>query len=137
MQAASTTASAPVPTVLPGQAFALSTFTYLPTPAPLPPITLSIHNLPSPTAPTVLLEAELGETSDSSGNPTPRDEAMLKELLEGCLPMGLEGSVQYLPIVDEAEASEGKDNEGVWDGVERTKRVTMALAKALRGMGAI
>lgn len=112
--AASTTAEIPRPTTLPGTPLAITSLTFSPPSAPHPPVTLTIHNLPSQTAASIFLEAEC-ET-----------EEVLRDFLAGCLPEGVGGDVKYM----------GWDGEeSSWEGLERTRKASQMLVRLLRESG--
>ena len=66
---------------------------------------------------------------DDLGNDFAR--SVLKEFLEGCLPDGVGGERKF------TEWEEGERREGVWEGVERSRRVLALLAQCLREKGQI
>ena len=134
--AASTTAqtSGLTQTQLPGQNQLLTTFTFPPLAAPAPALVLNIHNLPSPTASTIFLEVEYaGEPGRSM------TDEVLKEFVEGCLPGNIPGTVKYhrWRAERDGQSVDSKEEKKGWEGLERTRRATYLLARALREGGMI
>ena len=80
--AASTTAEIARPTILPGSTMIL-TSTSFPIPlSPHPPVSLTIHNLPTATAASIFLEVDI-DCQDAETR-----EEKLRNFLSGCLPEG-------------------------------------------------
>lgn len=77
----------------------------------------------------IFIEAEYPGQEDSS-----LTRNVLHEVLEDCVPGNIGGERTYhsWPLAAGEEAE-----EGAWEGVERTRRVTMALARCLRETGYI
>ncbi|KAK4687595.1 hypothetical protein P7C73_g2510, partial [Tremellales sp. Uapishka_1] len=111
---ASTTAQLPVPTPLPGTPYALTTLTFPPLASPLPPISLSVHNLPIAAAGSILLSA----SSDYDV-----DENVLRDFLSGCIPDGVDGERKWFLF-------EGDDER--WEGLEKFRRESELLGRCLR-----
>lgn len=117
---ASTTGQAAAPTPLSGTSMVITTLAF-PAPAhPQPHIKLSAHILPNSAA-TIFLEAEW----DGPG-PGAASQEVIQEFLQGCIPDGVVGDARFL-------AWEGEEN-GLddWSGIERIRRVTSLLCRALR-----
>ncbi|TXT08122.1 uncharacterized protein COLE_05046 [Cutaneotrichosporon oleaginosum] len=115
---ASTTGQAAGPSPLQGSSLVISTLAFPPPSHPQPPLTLSVHILPN-AAPSIFLEAEWEGVAPSAAN-----RAVLEEFLRGCIPDNVEGVEKVL--VWDGEAVEG------WTGIERTRRMTTVLCRALR-----
>ncbi|BEJ13430.1 hypothetical protein CspHIS471_0306040 [Cutaneotrichosporon sp. HIS471] len=115
---ASTTGQAAQPSRLPGSSLAITTLTFPPPSHPQPPLALSVHVLPN-AASTIFLEAEW-----EGANPSDANRAVLEEFLRGCVPDGVQGTGKVLTW-------EGAEGEG-WTGLEKTRRMTTVLCRALR-----
>lgn len=117
---ASTTGQAAAPTPLSGTSLVITTLAFPPPSHPQPPLTLSVHILPN-AASTIFLEAEW-----EGAAPGGSSRAVLEEFLRGCVPDGVQGDAKFM-------AWEGEENglDG-WAGVEKTRRITSLLARALR-----
>jgi hypothetical protein len=134
--AASTTGTAQqaAPTQLAGTPLMITTLAFPPVPHPHPAITLSVHILPNVSAQTIFLEAEWDGSAciDTS-------RAILREFLYGCVPLDVAGAPRFMYWEESgapgAQTDRGQpvtlENAG-WYGVEKTRRITFLLAKALR-----
>ncbi|CAD6582282.1 MAG: hypothetical protein TREMPRED_003253 [Tremellales sp. Tagirdzhanova-0007] len=124
---ASTTSQLPEPTPLPGNQFLLTSLIFQPLPRPNPPLVLTVHILPNPTAPTIFLEAEYSGLANSAVA-----KSVLREFLDSCLPERVEGEKFYLP----SESPESGDQRAKGrEGIERTRRSTTLLVRRLREAG--
>jgi hypothetical protein len=115
---ASTTGQAAGPSPLQGSSLVITTLAFPPPSHPQPPLTLSVHILPN-AASTIFLEAEWEGAAPSDAN-----RAVLEEFLSGCVPDNVPGNGRVL--VWDGEAAEG------WTGIEKTRRMTTVLCRALR-----
>jgi hypothetical protein len=102
--AASTTAEIPRPTVLAGTPLILTSITFI-----TPTVTLTIHNLPSPTAPAIFLEAD------------GTDEMEVRDFLDGCVP----------------DFGDRKYHHVEGEGLQKTRNASQLLVVALRQGGFI
>ncbi|RSH80228.1 uncharacterized protein EHS24_008801 [Apiotrichum porosum] len=120
--AASTTAQAAAPTPLTGTPLILTTLAFPPTAHPHPSLSLSVHILPNANAQTIFLEGEW-----DGAVPAEAATSVLKEFLLGCVPEGVAGDARFM-------SWEGADECGLegWTSVEKTRRMTMLLTRALR-----
>lgn len=128
--AASTTAQAATPTPLTGTPLVLTTLAFPPTAHPQPALSLSVHILPNASAQTILLEGEWeGARAEEGGGA----EAVLREFLLGCVPEGVVGETKFFTWAKDggSEDPTAGGAEG-WVGVEKSRRMTMLLARALR-----
>ncbi|TXT07299.1 hypothetical protein VHUM_03469 [Vanrija humicola] len=128
--AASTTAQAATPTPLTGTPLVLTTLAFPPTAHPQPALSLSVHILPNASAQTILLEGEWeGARADEAGGA----EAVLREFLLGCVPEGVVGETKFFTWAkDGGSADPALGGAEGWVGVEKSRRMTMLLARALR-----
>lgn len=142
IQAASTTAEKATATQLAGTLFNLSSFTFPPLASPYPTIILSVHVLPGPQVGMIILEAELLDdhlpgaseaAGDTAGERGDMAVEVLTEFMEGCIPdvpLALGGASSVVKIVNPGVRRED-------GGVERTRKVSMALGRMLREAGHI
>ncbi|KAL1406930.1 hypothetical protein Q8F55_006342 [Vanrija albida] len=128
--AASTTAQAATPTPLTGTPLVLTTLAFPPTAHPQPALSLSVHILPNASAQTILLEGEWEGARPEEGGGA---EAVLREFLLGCVPEGVVGETRFFTWAKDG-GSEDPSLGGAegWVGVEKSRRMTMLLARALR-----
>lgn len=125
------TAQQPIPVVLPGTSYLISSLHFPPLQSPYPSILLTMHNLGTPSPSAIYLEAEwLGDTKGISSDLIVNT---LKEFLQGCLPEGVGGEKRF----HQWESETLKDVSLGWEGIERTKRSAFLLARSLRQGGMI
>ncbi|GMK56971.1 hypothetical protein CspeluHIS016_0308110 [Cutaneotrichosporon spelunceum] len=115
---ASTTGQMAQPSRLAGTSLAITTLAFPPPSHPQPQLALSVHVLPN-AASTIFLEAEWEGAIPSDSN-----RAILEEFLLGCVPDGVAGIGKVLTW-------DGSETEG-WTGLEKTRRMTTVLCRALR-----